>query len=655
MRDPSEPEPVLPSVSASSIDNASLASRYSIERELGRGGMATVHLARDLRHERLVALKIMHPELAVTLGRERFLREIRVAAGFAHPHIVPLHDSGIADGVLFYVMPFVEGESLRARLAREGPLPIADTVALSRQIADALAYAHGRGVVHRDLKPDNVLIDGSGHALVTDFGVALAAHLAGDERLTRTGVSLGTPAYMSPEQLAGDMVDARSDVWAIGCVMYEMLTGKLPPRVHTAVGTERGIDSELRRVRAEVPDALAVVVQRALSADPADRFANGRALLDALGSGTSIVPVRPRQNVRRGVLTAAALTGLLVLAALATQDLWMREVDPEVRALYERGMRSYAVRTPEASLDALQSFSAAIARDTTWAPAWVGLANTYVQAAQRRYIVPGVAQDSLVRLAVIAVDRAMALDSGDARTWNARAQASRLVDVRDRAESQRAARRAIALDSSLALAWHTLAQNLAETGALDSAISAWRESVRRTPSYNEGAAFLALGHMWNRRLDSASIWADSAVSLDGAYVNARMSAGQVATARGEFDRAIRHFEAARRLSTGVELVHALAGRAIAEARAGRTSAARATIATADSLATGYQPAAHHTAVYLAQAHFALGQRERAYSWLRRYADPADLHFQLHLRCDPAFDVAAGDAVLESLLAGSCRR
>ena len=180
--------------------------------------MATVHLARDLRHERLVALKVMHPELAVTLGRERFLREIRVAAGFSHPHIVPLHDSGSADGMLFYVMPFVEGESLRARLARDGTLPIPDVMTFARQVADAVAYAHDRGVVHRDLKPDNVLIDSSGHALVTDFGVALAAHRAGDEHLTRTGVSLGTPAYMSPEQLATWWTRAAtSGPWGASC------------------------------------------------------------------------------------------------------------------------------------------------------------------------------------------------------------------------------------------------------------------------------------------------------------------------------------------------------------------------------------------------------------------------------------------------------
>ena len=207
---------------------ASLADRYVIERELGRGGMATVYLARDVRHGRQVAIKVLHPELAAVLGAERFLAEIKTTAALQHPHILPLFDSGTADGQLFYVMPFIDGETLRTRLDRETQLPIADAVQLTREVADALQYAHERGVIHRDIKPENILLQG-GHALVADFGIALAVQHAGGQRMTQTGLSLGTPQYMSPEQAMGEkVIDARSDIYALGAVTYEMLVGEPP-------------------------------------------------------------------------------------------------------------------------------------------------------------------------------------------------------------------------------------------------------------------------------------------------------------------------------------------------------------------------------------------------------------------------------------------
>src|SRR5688572_23462566 len=199
---------------------AAISDRYRIERELGTGGMATVYLAEDVRHRRRVALKVLHPELSAVLGPERFLKEIELTASLQHPHILPLFDSGSADGQLYYVMPFVDGETLRARLERERQLPVADAVRLATEVADALSYAHGRGVVHRDIKPENILLQG-GHALVADFGIALAVQQAGGQRMTQTGLSLGTPQYMSPEQAMGEKaIDARSDVYALGAVSY---------------------------------------------------------------------------------------------------------------------------------------------------------------------------------------------------------------------------------------------------------------------------------------------------------------------------------------------------------------------------------------------------------------------------------------------------
>ena len=205
-----------------------LADRYRIEAEIGEGGMATVYLAHDLRHDRKVALKVLHPELAAVLGAERFLAEIKITANLQHPNILPLFDSGAADGFLFYVMPYVEGESLRGRLNREKQLPMADAVRIATGVAAALDYAHRHGVVHRDIKPENILLQ-DGRALVADFGIALAASKAGGNRMTQTGLSLGTPHYMSPEQATGEReITARSDVYAFGVVVYEMLAGEPP-------------------------------------------------------------------------------------------------------------------------------------------------------------------------------------------------------------------------------------------------------------------------------------------------------------------------------------------------------------------------------------------------------------------------------------------
>src|SRR5262245_20561764 len=203
-----------------------LEGRYAIERVLGAGGMATVYLARDLKHDRRVAIKVLRPELAAALGHDRFLREITTTASLRHPHILPLYDSGQADGFLFYVMPYVEGESLRDRLRREKQLPVDDALRIVREVADALGYAHARGVVHRDVKPENILLE-SRHAVIADFGIARAISAAGGESLTGTGLAIGTPAYMSPEQAGGDkQMDGRSDIYALGCVLYELLAGQ---------------------------------------------------------------------------------------------------------------------------------------------------------------------------------------------------------------------------------------------------------------------------------------------------------------------------------------------------------------------------------------------------------------------------------------------
>ena len=272
-----------------------LTGRYRFEREVGRGGMATVYLAHDLKHRRPVAVKVLHPHLAANVGADRFLREIEIAAGLNHPHILTLIDSGSADGLLYYVMPFVEGESLRGRLARAGRLPVGEAVELTRKVAGALAYAHSRGVVHRDVKPENVMLH-EGEAMVTDFGIAKA--LSGTETLTQTGMSLGTPAYMSPEQASGEHeIDGRSDIYSLGCMLYEMLAGEppFPGPTAQAIIVRRFTESArpVRALRPEVPEEVERALLRALARDPGERFALAGEFAQALATAVArITPAR---------------------------------------------------------------------------------------------------------------------------------------------------------------------------------------------------------------------------------------------------------------------------------------------------------------------------------------------------------------------------
>ena len=267
---------------------AGLATRYSIERELGRGGMATVFLARDLRHDRDVALKVLHPELSHVLGPERFQREIRLAARLQHPHILTVLDSGEVGSLLYFTMPYVAGESLRAKLDREKQLPLDDALRIAREAAQALQYAHDHGVVHRDIKPENILLTEDGSTLVADFGIARSL-AAGDAKLTETGMAIGTPAYMSPEQASGGQdLTERTDIYSLGAVLYEMLAGEPPftgPTPQAVIARRfSGEAPDVRRTRTTVPEPVASAITRALAVVPADRFPTARAFADALAA-----------------------------------------------------------------------------------------------------------------------------------------------------------------------------------------------------------------------------------------------------------------------------------------------------------------------------------------------------------------------------------
>jgi eukaryotic-like serine/threonine-protein kinase len=317
---------------------AALADRYRLDRELGAGGMATVYLARDLKHDRDVAIKVLKPELGAVLGAERFLNEIRTTAKLQHPHLLPLFDSGEVDGLLYYVMPYVEGDTLHSRIRAEQQLSVDTTIRLITTLAGALDFAHARGVVHRDLKPENILLQ-AGQPVIADFGIALAVAQAGGERITGTGLSLGTPHYMSPEQAAGThTVDARSDQYALGAIAYELLMGEPP---HTGATTPILIarlmteaPRSIRSTRPAVPAGVEAAILRALEKAPADRFSSCGAFAAALANGASEAGTAPAATAHeprvllpkpasRRFLPFAALVALAaVIVAVALRKPW---------------------------------------------------------------------------------------------------------------------------------------------------------------------------------------------------------------------------------------------------------------------------------------------------------------------------------------------
>src|SRR3954463_10049779 len=310
---------------------ASLATRYRVERELGRGGMATVYLAHDVKHDRKVAIKVLKPELAAVLGADRFVVEIKTTAALQHPHILPLFDSGTADGQLYYVMPYIEGETIREKLNRETQFGVDEAVRVAREVADALDYAHRHGVIHRDIKPENILLH-DGRAMVMDFGIALAVSAAAGGRMTETGLSLGTPHYMSPEQATAEKeITGRSDIYSLATVLYEMLAGNPP---HVGASAQQVImkiitepAASVTKYRKSVPPNVAAALSKGLEKLPADRFESAAAFAAALtnstfASGAATASTAVAHRTRTRVVSAGAGAIIGAIATIAALFMW---------------------------------------------------------------------------------------------------------------------------------------------------------------------------------------------------------------------------------------------------------------------------------------------------------------------------------------------
>jgi tetratricopeptide (TPR) repeat protein len=494
--------------------------------------MATVFRADDLRHDRTVAVKVLQSEFAASMGADRFLREIEIATRLTHPFIVPIFDSGEANGFLFYVMPYVEGESLRDRLDREKQLPVDEALRVAEQVADALDYAHGQGIVHRDIKPANILFE-AGHALVADFGIAKAITAAGADKLTRTGLAVGTPVYMSPEQAGGDTnVDGRSDLYSLGCVLYEMLAGDPPytgatPQVILARKSTESIPS-LTTSRETVSSGLEAVISKALAKAPADRFRSAREFSDALKSADSWNASEPKLPIRKRRLwkrvSAIGLMGGLLLAIAVVGNSFRDRPDdqpPRVptaaeimqsRQMYLKAEAEWetAGGDIERIVAAMAMFDSAIALDPSNAKAWASLARSYAGLGVQK-VLPS---DSVFPLVMDPALRAIELDSTLALAHEALALKYWVFDfewIRAHDEYVRAAQ----LEPDTPDAARRLAEAshiLTDLGWADSAVAIVRPVVEEHPlaalNYliallNSGRFELAVSEA--RRLDSVDL------------------------------------------------------------------------------------------------------------------------------------------------------
>jgi tetratricopeptide (TPR) repeat protein/tRNA A-37 threonylcarbamoyl transferase component Bud32 len=589
-----------------------LSSSYRLERELGAGGMATVYLAQDLKHQRKVALKVLHAELAHALGPERFRREIEIAARLTHPHILTVFDSGEADGMLWYTMPFVEGESLRDRLEREHELPLDAALQITREVAEALDYAHAQDVVHRDIKPENILLS-RGHALVADFGIARAMQEE-TGKLTATGLAIGTPAYMSPEQADGERrIGPQSDVYSLASVSYEMLTGEPPYSGASAraVLTKRLTDPvpSPRRLRESIPEGMNRAIMRGLAPTPADRFATAGAFAKALSDEVAAAAARPAPRGRL-LLAAGAIGLVLLLAAGALLLKPAKSVDPGTTQL-ARGDQLISKRTPASVLEAIGEFQAVLARDSGNATALAKLGYAYNLFVDWGWPYQGLSTSQLRARAMEYSQRALAADSNSAQAWLTRGYVLSVDDPYHMKGAVEAYSRAMALDSSSAEGWYQFGQTLMALGQDTLATTAYRKAFALDP--NRPMALMSLSAMLLRggHLAEARRLVDSAVA--GSRINTapyvRVARGSIALQNGDVRAA--HDEADLALamdSTYTFPARSLLARVYAAEGAKAKAAAEVTRLLKDLGAADPSPT---NARYVASALLAVGRPQEA--------------------------------------------
>lgn len=645
-----------------------LAERYQVGRELARGRKATVFAGHDLRHDRAVAIKVLHPELAAAVDTDRFLSEISFVSQLRHPRIVPLYDSGDADGMLFFVMPYITGDSLRTRLKREQQLPVADAIFIAGEVAEALDYAHRFGVVHRDVKPENVLIE-DGHALLADFGIARAISAAGNSRLTETGISLGTPAYMSPEQATGEaMVDGRSDVYSLACVVYEILTGAPPFTGSTAqaVLARHATDPvpPIRTVRDTVPVSVERPVLNALAKVPADRYRTAGEFATALA--TRSASTETKSGVNRGRRTRLAIMGAMLvsvaaLLALAAGPAWRSNSGPALKppigsAEAERS-RTVSTTSPEAyelllrgrirvrhqnitdNAVAIQLFEHAVTLDPSFALAQASLAGAYVERVAQ--YAPS-DSESLER-AFVAIKKALILDPNlaDAHVVNARLLWGATRQFAHE-QSVREDRRALMLNPNLETAHAHLAFVYLHVGLLDKAVSEFEKALALDPQQWMAQERIGQVRLIQGRYQEGLRLIRQVPATESPALRTYDQVWAL-TVLGSDDEASALIETYLRDHPEDRGGVLTSSRAVLSAKRGDARSAEADIQSAIRRGAGYVHF-HHTEYNIAVAYALLQQPAMAVSWLQRTAADGFPCYPLFtndprlnsIRKDPAF-------------------
>jgi len=592
-----------------------LDGRYRIGPILGRGGMATVFLADDLRHDRQVAVKVLHAELAAALGVERFLAEIKTTARLQHSHILPLHDSGDSAGLLFYVMPYVPGGTLRQRLDRDEPLALGEVVRITSEVAGALDAAHRHGVVHRDIKPENILLQ-DGTALVADFGIALALSAAANARSAHP-IIVGTPRYMSPEQaVPHGPVDARADVYSLGMVVNEMLA----------------------RTDSAIPSAVHAAVARALSPSPSDRYASAgafaAALASAVSSGRRRTVLRVGAALSAGIFLVAAASALVHKPSTAAPR---RPVNQRALDLYNVGSWWLDKRTAQGADSAEKLFKEAIATDSNFAAAYSGLADVYVFFGIGNF---GDYEPKLFfPLAKRAALRALTLDSSSARA-HASLGLVRMFDDYDWAGGERELNQSLKLDSaySYARTWRVVL--LEFTGRAEEAVNAARENVALQPLSMLAATELGRSLFFAHHLDDAARQLRWTLARDSTQYRAHLVLGQVLLQQQKYDSALMEIQTAVRLAPRSSRMHAYVANAYAVA--GRSDdALRELQSLTEKARHAYVPAFDLAVVYAG-----LGRKDETFVWLGKAIDDHSMRPYLQ---DATFDVIRSDPRYLSLL------